>query len=443
MMGLLKVSDGPNEGTDRIIRIGPSNEAISVGEIAKDRNRTPRRAVLRLEEVSTFCHITGKAAVCWWQDEYWNTPDRKEGSSSADVDIEPLAIIVDKRANAILAQETESWKTQGNQGWRSWLWGVQIITPDVASRSSVAVRLRGGADSTAVQIVVGSSEDGSNRKAAYDKTLGTYSPEGGRQYYRKVWFRKEVLNKYYQDERYIVEQLTVQCGNQWSIRCDTEASPTAVWTYWGDLAALPEAEALHWAAYSIPPRTDESEAAYRAFTTGHPPTTDTPRREVMLLRRQVDEAWNRLTGVPLYTKLDNKDERELQVVRVQRDLSEGDIGKITLALDKVAIDTLRPGKNAKERRNLNRLEVLTRHVNELLQDESARDAVHRGIQELRRVRARRHQAAHARTREPQGDTPRTAHDVVTGTIHGLRALLEGLEREIGARSGVGGGTTLK
>jgi hypothetical protein len=83
-------------------------------------------------------------------------------------------------------------------------------------------------------------------------------------YLTPVHFRKQVLEKYYQQpSKYCVEDSLLRCGSLWGMYLDNHHDDK-VCTWLGDLGRdLPYEEQLHWRAHNIPPEGSVSETYYK------------------------------------------------------------------------------------------------------------------------------------------------------------------------------------
>ncbi len=88
--------------------------------------------------------------------------------------------------------------------------------------------------------------------------LSSYFRDTGREHYlTAVWFRAQVLEKYYRDRRYRVETGTVSCLDLWSIDFD-RVDDDFVQVWLGDLGRIPTTEQQHWRGFvNVPPPTIE------------------------------------------------------------------------------------------------------------------------------------------------------------------------------------------
>ncbi len=109
-----------------------------------------------------------------------------------------------------------------------------------------------------VPFVIGVSLDGTMLEYTSDPSkLSNYfgANSGAPHYLTPVYFRKEVLSKYYADpDRFAVSDGGLGCLSLWSIQIDNNHA-THVSVFLGDLGRdLPYEERLHWRQFNVPPR---------------------------------------------------------------------------------------------------------------------------------------------------------------------------------------------
>ena len=77
-------------------------------------------------------------------------------------------------------------------------------------------------------------------------------------YFTSVFFRGEVLAKYYADPaKYSVEDGYLRCGSLWELRMDNDHTDVVV-VFLGDLGRdLSEAERNYWLSFNIPPKAGQ------------------------------------------------------------------------------------------------------------------------------------------------------------------------------------------
>lgn len=106
-------------------------------------------------------------------------------------------------------------------------------------------------------------------------------------YLTPVYFRKEVLDKYYQRaSKYSVEDSLLRCGRLWVMAIDNQHDDK-VCAWLGDLGRdLPYQERLHWRAHNIPPSGKMSEIFYKRQILAQEIDTDRPD---LLFKERYDE----------------------------------------------------------------------------------------------------------------------------------------------------------
>jgi len=195
-----------------------------------------------------------------------------------------------------------------------------------------------------VEFIIGVDEDGKpitytsnpNRLANY---FGA-NPDAPH-YLTPVFFRKEVLTKYFADpDRYTVSDGYLRCLGLWGLRIDNN-HPTHVVVFLGDLGRdLPYAERLHWKQFNVPPEGTVSEVTFRRgflaqFTDPTAPDLRF-RQEYKLCVRE----WEERFGWPLFKPLRKEDAYLLETVHVPVTNSQSELDAQILALAKLLVDSL-------------------------------------------------------------------------------------------------------
>jgi hypothetical protein len=160
-------------------------------------------------------------------------------------------------------------------------------------------------------------------------------------YLTPVHFRKQVLEKYYQQpSKYSVEDSILRCGHLWSMYLDNHHD-NKVCAWLGDLGRdLPYEEQLHWRAYNIAPEGSVSETYYRRQILAE--FTDSDRPEHLFKDRYNDlrKACDECLGWQLLLPLNPDDEHHFQCVRVPATDEQRDFDELVLGLTKILIDSL-------------------------------------------------------------------------------------------------------
>ena len=100
---------------------------------------------------------------------------------------------------------------------------------------------------------------------------------GAPQYLTPVYFKPEVLDRYYSDPKYEVSDSFLACGGLWGVRVDNN-HPEHVMVWLGDLGRdLPEKERHHWLTHNVfVPDGTPSETAIRRQLLGQWAEADSP-----------------------------------------------------------------------------------------------------------------------------------------------------------------------
>jgi len=137
--------------------------------------------------------------------------------------------------------------------------GKKIITPPPIEQCGVwpyETRIRQFAE-----FIIGIGSNGRDVLHTGDEEeLSNYFGKnpGAPHYLTNVWFRREVLRKYYDNpDKYSVRDGYLRCGGLWGLRIDNDL-PDHVVVFLGDLGHLDYQEQLYWKSFNIPPAADRS-----------------------------------------------------------------------------------------------------------------------------------------------------------------------------------------
>jgi hypothetical protein len=210
------------------------------------------------------------------------------------------------------------------------LLGVRLIAPLPKSKSG----FWGFAEEPKkkhVEFIIGVGEDG-------DEILANpYDVD----YLTPVHFRKQVLEKYYQQpSKYSVEDAILCCGNLWNLYIDNHHDDrVCVWL--GDLGRdLSYEEQLHWRTHNIPPQGGVSATYFKRQILAQ--FADSERPEHIFKQRYHDlkKICDEWLGWQLLLPLDTNDEHHFQSVRIPATDEQRDFDELVLGLTKVLIDSL-------------------------------------------------------------------------------------------------------
>jgi len=168
-------------------------------------------------------------------------------------------------------------------------------------------------------------------------------------YLTPVFFRPEVLAKYYADPRkYSVEDGYLRCGSLWGLRMDND-HPDVVMVYLGDLGRdLTETERHYWLSFNIAPagRT----ISRTAFDRGFRAVFADPQKPDLIFKQeyqQFNRSFREANGWDFYQPLHGDDEHFLTGLRLLLTDNQAEFDSQLIALTKVLIDSLNESEIAK------------------------------------------------------------------------------------------------
>jgi hypothetical protein len=197
------------------------------------------------------------------------------------------------------------------------------------------------------EFVIGVDERGDPRLHTCDPKLLGHSKRGA-PYLTPVFFRREVLQKYYGDpSRYEVSDSHLRCAGFWGLRMDNNTERYVI-VWLGDLGTyLPEKERPYWKSFNVRPDGAISSTHYRRALLGE---WEEPVAEDHVFKdtyRQANERWQKVLGWPLFRAMSKGDEHVMSVLRVPLTDSpsefEGQVG----ALAKLLVDYLNEAELAR------------------------------------------------------------------------------------------------
>lgn len=155
-----------------------------------------------------------------------------------------------------------------------------------------------------------------------------------------VFFRKEVLRRYYDNPLYAVVDGYIRCAGMWTLPIDNDlANEVAV--FLGDLGqSLPETERSYWVAFNISPIGTISSTNYRRSFLAEfvdPKAPDLLFREVY---RGFKTEWETKHGWRIFRDLHQDDSHILSGLRIPLNESPIEFENQILALAKLMIDLL-------------------------------------------------------------------------------------------------------
>jgi hypothetical protein len=250
-------------------------------------------------------------------------------------------------------------------------------------------------------------------------------------YLTPVWFRRDVLSKYYdQPDKFSVEDGYLRCGSLWGIQIDNNMADHVV-VYLGDLGRdLHYEEQGYWGHYNVTPgKRQPSEINFRRSFLAEFADPSEPDRVFKQRYAQLNELWLAKFGWPLFRPLHEDDAHVLRQFRVPISESLGEFENQVLFLVKLVIDLLNEAELAKasgsalpEDKGIGRLERYLKSQNYLY--------VSRDIDALRLLqRLRSNGVAHGKggnfdkIRASVGLDRNSPRDVFRGLLAGVNQML--------------------
>ena len=160
-------------------------------------------------------------------------------------------------------------------------------------------------------------------------------------YLTPVHFRKEVLDKYYQQpSKYSVEDGYLRCGALWGMTMDNHHAKVVV-AWLGDLGRdLPYEEQLHWRGYNIPPSGGISKTFHKRQILAEFADSDHPEHVFKYRYQDLVETCKKELDWPLLLPLSKEDDHFFAAVRVPATDEQKDFDDLVLGLTKILVDSL-------------------------------------------------------------------------------------------------------
>ena len=165
-------------------------------------------------------------------------------------------------------------------------------------------------------------------------------------YLTPVFFRREVLQKYYNNpDRYSIEPGIIRCGAWWSLYIDNESSDY-VSAYLGDLGRdLPDNdEQKYWKIYNIAIDGKLSESKLKRDFFSMFSTSESPIFIFQHKYEEINNTFEDKLSFPLFLPLHDDDKYALSGLRIPLLESQPEFDSQVLALTKLLIDSLNEKK---------------------------------------------------------------------------------------------------
>jgi hypothetical protein len=239
------------------------------------------------------------------------------------------------------------------EGYRSFsrLLGKVILAPAALSQAGIWPFDEQRRTEKEIAFIIGT--DGNGRPVEHSSEpdrLSNYfgANPGAPHYLTPVFFRREVLSKYYADpDRYSVSDGRLSCLSLWSCQIDNNL-PSHVVVFLGDLGRdLPPDERLHWRQFNVPPQGGISEPNFRRSFLGQWAYPSSPDLVFRQEYAQLNRAWVTTHGWSLHLPPGKGDEHLLDTVRIPVTSSQSELDEQALVLAKVLVDSLNEAEIAR------------------------------------------------------------------------------------------------
>ena len=247
---------------------------------------------------------------------------------------------VESTADQVISKGARPWIgfSDDNKRTHGFMMGKKILSGDPHVERNAFSR----EEREYVDFLIGVDDDGHEITHTCDEgKLANYfgANPGSPHFLTPVFFRKEVLNKYYsQPEKYTVTDGYLTCAAMWSLPLDNN-HPDSVMVFLGDLGHLSHIEQMYWRGFNIASGRMSRVAFERSFWGRF---ADAENVDLFFKHKfpLFNNKWKEKFGWELFKPLVGKDEYYLKILRVPLTNDQREFDEQVLALAKVFIDSL-------------------------------------------------------------------------------------------------------
>lgn len=160
-------------------------------------------------------------------------------------------------------------------------------------------------------------------------------------YLRTVFFRKDVLTRYYSEpDRFKVGDGVLRCGSRWVISIDNN-HPKYVGIFLGDIARdLPTDEQIHWKQFNVAPESGPSDVSLaRNFNCEFAPPSE-PDLQFKEIYQRISKSWANAFGWQLFLPLSTGDEHHLDQIHIPVKDSVSEFDSQIISLSKLVVESI-------------------------------------------------------------------------------------------------------
>ena len=184
------------------------------------------------------------------------------------------------------------------------------------------------------EFIIGIDDRGKEIRSSCD-------PHGGIDYLHPVFFRSEVLNRYYDNpSKYSVEDGYLRCGGLWGISIDND-NPDYVTVFLGDLGRdLPQSERPYWQTFNIAPVGKMSTTSFQRNLMAE---FADPTRKDLVFKSTLDtflKNWQQKMGWQLFRDLSAADKHCLISLRIPATDEQNEFDTQVMYLTKILVDSI-------------------------------------------------------------------------------------------------------
>lgn len=157
----------------------------------------------------------------------------------------------------------------------------------------------------------------------------------------KVFFRREVLAKYYSDtDRYEIRDGYLSTKHGFGLQIDNALADHVV-VFLGDLGqSLPHREQQYWRSFNVPPAGEMSETGFRRSFLGEWANSDRVEHRFAAAYEEVNQAWTNRFGRQLFRPLHQADAHVLHALHVPMNPSVSQFDEQIVRLAKLVVGPL-------------------------------------------------------------------------------------------------------
>lgn len=296
----------------------------------------PERVLIRLKEIRQFLAVKEMHLAIYF--------DNREFSvlTLADLGLDEGG---EDRRDGLMVYGLHYGDSRGAMEWSTFsrLFGKRLIPPYAKEKSGFWGFAEAEPDRH-LEFIIGLNEHGQEQLNTSDPDeLDNYfgANPGNANYLTPVFFRKGVLDKYYQNPpKYSVEDSYLRCAGLWGLQMDNHHDDFVV-AWLGDLGRdLPYEEQLHWRSFNVAPCGRVSEVFFRRQILAQFVDTEQPDLRLKDLFPSFCRKCTERLEWPLFLPLLPEDSHYFDSLRIPASGEQKEFDELVQGLAKVLVDSL-------------------------------------------------------------------------------------------------------